>query len=121
MALTAAIGALADEINEDMSCTLVNDGLERNKQGNIGRKWSKLVVVTQFHYDSEFNTAIRMRRSTFRMPLSCVQLFLLRNQAMACRSSGCAVQPEIHRAITLRMLAGGSCTDQMMCWRPDVP
>lgn len=57
-----------------------------------------------------------MRRCAFSIFLGRLRPYLVRNNEMASRSSGGAVQPEVRLAITLRMLAGGSYIDQMMCW-----
>ena len=43
--------------------------------------------------------------------------YLLRNEKQGRCSSGGVVQPAVRPAIPLRMLAGGSYHDQMMCWR----
>ena len=57
-----------------------------------------------------------MTRSSFRLLITRLNHHLVRDEFQVTRSSGGVVQSNVRLAITLRLLAGGSNHDQMMCW-----
>ena len=57
-----------------------------------------------------------MKGETFSLLLFRLQKYLYRNERQAACSSGGVIPPEVRLAIKIRMLAGGSYHDQMMCW-----
>ena len=116
MAIVAATAAIIDDTDNDLLRIIAAGETERSKQGSIRRMRSCFAVVTQFLTDSGYKNAFRMSRGAFRMLLGCLYPYLLRNETMACRLSGGAIQPEVRLAITLRILAGGLYLDHMMCW-----
>ena len=77
---------------------------------------SKFSVVTQHLSDSELRRAFRMTRSSFMLLLSRLNHHLVRDRYQGTRSSGGVVESNVRLVITLRLFAGGSYHDQMMCW-----
>ena len=88
----------------------------RNKRGSVIRIRSRFLTVTRYLDDEEFKRAFRMKRETFNLLLSRLQPYLARNERQAACSSRGVITPAVRLAITIRMLAGGSYHDQMMCW-----
>jgi len=114
--LATAAMLVSDETDEELANLVVGKDIERSRKGSVRRLRQRFLTVTQHLSEEEFKTAFRMTRGTFFLLLSRLRPHLLRNEEMAQRSSGGVVQPEVRLAITLRMLAGGSYIDQMMCW-----
>ena len=112
--ITSAI--LCEEEEQKISHQQVLLSLKSLKCLAIRRIRSKFSVVTQHLSDSEFRRGFRMTRSSFMLLLSRLNHHLVRDKYQTTRSSGGVVQPNVRLAITLRLLAGGSYHDQMICW-----
>lgn len=117
LALISTIAVLVNEAQEELFRYLLSRNLPRVRTGSIFRVRSKFTTVTENLTNEEFKCAFRMRRRTFLILLERLKPHLLRDAKQGRCSSGGVIQPAVRLAMTLRMLAGGSYHDQMMCWR----
>ncbi len=89
----------------------------RFRRASIRRNRLKFCLVVQYLSDDDFRRAFRLSRSSFNELLLLLKPFLTRDEKQAACSSGGAIEPAVRLAVTLRLLAGGSYLDQMICFR----
>jgi hypothetical protein len=86
----------------------------RSRRASLRRVRPCLSAVLRNLRDVDFRRVFRMERHTFASLLNVVRPDLERDGAMALRSSGGRIEPEIRLALTLRLLAGASYLDAVM-------
>ena len=85
-----------------------------SRGASIRRTRLCLSTVVRDLSECEFRRVFRMQKSAFTSLLEMLLPDLQRDTAMALRSSGGRIEPEIRLALTLWILAGASYLDAMM-------